>query len=105
MIKANKDGLMLYAATLLEAAAEVDVRSFESQLETFRLNDDWISENSEFYFSFVELYQQTKDEIEPPIEHIETFPEMSIRYLIISILIFILISILVGIGTILSWLF
>lgn len=106
-IKANKDGLRLYAAALIEASLEIDNRNFniEEEEEFFSIKTDWVSESSDIFFSYVELSNLPKAEIEPIKEHKENWKDKLMGYVLGGIIIFILISILVGVITIISWLF
>ncbi|MEM5565739.1 hypothetical protein WNY78_11520 [Psychroserpens sp. AS72] len=105
-IKANKEGLRLYAANLLEVSLEIDEREFkENKKEFFTIPEEWLSKNSEFCFEYVELFQQSKTKIEPDIEYKETWKDLLVKYIFIGVLIFILMSILVGAITIIGWLF
>ena len=105
-IKANKDGLIRFATELLEANLAASTEEYVSEeKEFFSLENDWFSENSEFHFSYIELMQKSNAEIEPSIEYQETWKDQLIKFFLIGIFIFILISILVGAFTILSWMF
>ena len=103
-IKANKEGLLLYAACLLEASLEIDNRDFtEDKIQTYGLSPEFVSENTDFDFHYVELMNKPKLEIETTPEHKETWKDKLTGYIFGAILIFMLISVIIGIGTITSW--
>lgn len=102
-IEVNKEGIMLFTADLLEASIEIDNRKFDKE-ELFYMPTDLISVNSEIRFDFVKFIQK-KQEIEPTIDYNETWKDHLIKFFFIGVLIFILVSILVGAFTILTWMF
>ncbi|NMH88956.1 hypothetical protein [Flavivirga algicola] len=106
-IKANKEGLELYAAKFLEASLEMDRRTFiNNEKEIFSLNSKWF-DDSDFQFSHIELLQKIKAEIVEPIEEAYNQPwkDKLSGYAIAGCFIFVLFSILIGIITMITWLF
>ncbi|WGD35883.1 hypothetical protein [Olleya sp. YS] len=105
-IKANKEGLIRFATELLEANLAASTEEYVSgEKQFYSLSSDWFSEHSEFNFSYVELLQKLKADIEPDKEYRKTWKDKLSGYVFGGIIIFILISILVGAITIISWLF
>ena len=107
-IKANKEGLELYATELLEASLEMDNRVFiENKKEVFNLSLEEFVKDSDFQFSFIELVHKTKTEILEPAkeEPNQTWKDELAGYVIIGCFIFVLISMLTGFVTIITWFF
>ena len=58
-IKANRQGLELYAAQLLSAGIEIDKRLFEKgTVETFGVNSDIVSDETEIDIHYIELKRE-----------------------------------------------
>ena len=105
-IKANKEGLMLFAKELIVASLEIDKRGFKEERELFYLSKDWMSNRSDINFSSIELHKKSNSEIQPAIvQHKQTWKDTLTGYLFGGVLIFILISILIGTVTIIGWVF
>ncbi len=107
-MKANKEGLELYATKILEASLEMDRRMFsDKKKEVFNLPSKWFVNDSDFQFSFIELLQKTKAETMNSVElkHSIRWKDKLMGYTIVGCLIFALISTLTGFVTILSWFF
>ena len=105
-IVANKDGLKLFALDLLESSLEIENRTFKKNKKEFiSLNLDWVSKQSEMSFSFIEFTNKSKAEIEPIKDYKQTWKVTLGGYILGGLLIFILISVLVGAVTIIGWLF
>lgn len=105
-IKANKEGLLLYASYLLEAGLEIESRSFnETKTESFGLSPDFISENTDFDFHYVELFNKSRFEIETIPEYIENRNDKLAGYVIGGFLISLLTLIIIGFITVLKWIF
>lgn len=63
-IKANKEGLELFATKLLEASLEMDYRMFSHHnKEVFNLTKKGFAKHSDVQFTFIELLNKTKKEI------------------------------------------
>jgi len=100
-VKANKEGLRLFASELLEVSLEIDKK------ESLTLSKDWHHNNSDFAVSRIELSKKTRLELDSSKkeEFKQTWKDKVTGYVMGGVLIFILISILVGAATIFSWLF
>jgi len=106
-IKANKDGLELYAAKLLEASLDMEYKLFyDNRTEVFNFSSESFFVNqSDIQFSYVQLIHKTKAEIETNKEKLrKPLKSPLIKYCFTGVLILILISTIVGIITIFSWL-
>ncbi|TBV25164.1 hypothetical protein DMZ43_12700 [Meridianimaribacter sp. CL38] len=105
-IKANKEGLLLYASYLLEAGLEINKRSFDkNKIETFALSPDFISENTDFDFHYIELLNKPRLEIESISEYKESWKDKLVGYVIGGFLISLIVLIIIGFITILKWIF
>ncbi|NIK93516.1 hypothetical protein GZ212_15250 [Mangrovimonas sp. CR14] len=105
-IKANKEGLFLYAASLIEAGLAIEERGFiENSTQTFGLSADFISENSDFDFPFIELINKPRLEMEPFQEYKQSWKVKLMGYVFGGILLFILLLTLIGFITFLKWIF
>ncbi|WP_298755741.1 hypothetical protein [uncultured Psychroserpens sp.] len=105
-LEGNKEGIMHFASNLLEASIEINNRKFDKE-ELFSLPTNLISENSDFLLSHIVLSKELRSEIVAlkKEEHKQTWKGKLGNYVAVGILLFILISILVGAITIISWLF
>jgi len=106
-IKANKDGLILYAVELLKAANEFNLRHFEKgKDELYGINDEWFSKENEYMFKYIKLINKQKSKIDPDTkEHKETWTDKVFKAGCLSAIVLILITIVVGFISILEWLF
>ncbi len=102
-MKANRQGLELFACELLKASLESQSQK-ENKPELTKLDTDWTDENGDFFFDFVEL---TNREKEPDNQ---TFPVPNegwdIKYvrLVGIVLVMVLICLIItGLMTALSW--
>lgn len=103
-IKANKQGLMLYGIELIEASLKTENETLnKSEFHTF--SNNWDSINSDISIGYIEISQKLRSEIEPITANKETWEDRLLKIFFLGIFIFILISILVGAYTILSWTF
>lgn len=101
-VETNKQGLQLFSTELLIASLEIDERSFD-EIEVFDFLNDWKNSYSELDLTHIQLSQKLKSNILPEKrEFKETFKDKVIKFLFLGLLIFILISIIVGAYTILS---
>ena len=65
-IKANKEGLSLFAAALLKAAQDVTDRAKENEKIFYPLTSEreWIDENSEVLINFIEASNEPREKAE-----------------------------------------
>ncbi|WP_437823963.1 hypothetical protein [Tenacibaculum mesophilum] len=105
-IKANKQGLELFALELLKARNEIENQSFENgEVEYLEIDIDWTDPNADFYFNNIELTNKLKTEKEPIPEYKESWKDKLYGYLIFGIIIGLIILLIVGFITTLSWIF
>lgn len=105
-IKANKEGLQLFAMELLKASQQTKEVILDKENYTIPLNStaEWINPKSDIKIFYVEQVDQIHEaeKIESDAENIK---ERFYKYSFFAILIFLGITILVGIWTIGKWLF
>ncbi len=94
-IKANKQGLELYAANLLKAAREIDENSSLSENQKIPLNyeADWIDKESSIYLQYIELSEKKPEYVKKENDNDE-WKEKALRFGCLAGL-FILISIFI----------
>ncbi|MDG4715064.1 hypothetical protein [Winogradskyella marincola] len=104
-IKANRKGLELFATELLKVGIESENREFKKNgTESIGLNTDWLDENGEFFFDFVELTKKDKAPTEKTFpEHKETWKDKAFRVGCFGIGILLVGLIIVGLITVLNW--
>lgn len=106
VIKANKEGLELFALELLKASLESNKIIEDKKDKIIHLDyyGDWISENADAYLKYIELIDE-KQPLKPKIEYKTTFADKLIPYLLITFLIILIVALLIGLGTMFSWIF
>lgn len=101
-IKANKQGLELFAANLLKASNEVNELLSSNEEEVYDLDFDWIDENSETIIQYIEPTLESG-----PTNNSETYQETwkdKIQKMgCIAVLVLVLASIIIGLATIIKW--
>ncbi|KAA5820432.1 hypothetical protein FPF71_17725 [Algibacter amylolyticus] len=102
-IKANRQGLELHAAELLEAALETEKEFENGKIKTFGLDEGISDEESDFFFHYVELKKEARNEIKPYPDYKETWKDKLIKYFFFGILIGLGLLIIIGIVTVISW--
>ncbi|GGE95995.1 hypothetical protein SAMN05443634_11064 [Chishuiella changwenlii] len=103
-IKANKDGLELYALRLLKIARDLeDTLPDNNENDIWFDKENWIDENSEVFINYVEQIVDKQKDIEG--QQNTKFSDNLALYGCIFILMFLLFSILVGVSTMFGWFF
>ncbi len=102
-IKANRQGLELHAAELLEAALQTEIDSNSKKLKTFGLDEGIIDKESDFFFDYVELVKESINEISPTREYEESWKDKLIKFCFFGVVIVLGVLILIGISTVISW--
>ncbi len=102
-IKANRQGLELHAAELLEAALETEKEFEKGKIKTFGLDEGISDEESDFFFEYVELIKEVRNDIKPNSEYKETWKDKIFKYGCFGVLIGLGLLIIIGIMTVLSW--
>lgn len=103
-IKANKEGLLLYANQLLQASLKFEENSFEDKTD-FEISFDVELTHSDFKFTHIELLNKSKSKLEKPKEYKQTFKDQIGCFIAIAIGLFALVCLLVGVYTVISSLF
>jgi len=104
-IVANQQGLELYALEFLKASNQFSFRKFaEDNREVFKINRACMSKSNELYFQYIELKQESRSEIESKVvTYKKTWKNRFMNYVAGAVLIFILLSIIVGAITVIGW--
>jgi hypothetical protein len=104
-IRANKEGLELFALELLKYSNESEtiLPDKTKNYTPFDYNEDWIDENSDTFIQHIELITD-KQKIKPKVEHITNFKDKLMPFGCGIFFIILVISIIVGIITIFKWL-
>ena len=102
-IKANRQGLELHAAELLEAALETEKEFEIGKEKTFGLDEGISDPESDYDFDYVELKKENRNEIKPYSEYKETWKDKVFKVGCIGIGILLIGLVIVGIFTVITW--
>lgn len=102
-IKANRQGLELHAAELLEAALETEKEFENGKIKTFGLDKGISDEESDFFFDYIELKKEARNEIKPDSDYKETWKDRLFKYFFFGVLIGLGLLIIIGIVTVILW--
>jgi len=99
-IKANKEGLQLFALQLLKASQQTKNVLLDKDIDTIPLdsNAEWINPESDIKIFYVEQVDKTYKE-EKADNRKETFTDKSMKYGCVAIFILLVIAMLVGLWT------
>ena len=105
-IKANKEGLELFALELLKSAIEIEnvLSDPEKNIIPFDYDDDWVDENSDTFIQYVEPIAD-KQKLKPKSEYKSTFVDKLMPFGCGLIAIILVISVGVGLVTVFNWIF
>lgn len=105
-IRANKEGLELFAVELLKSAKETDnvLSDPEKNVIAFNYDEDWVDENSDTFIQYVEPIAD-KQKLKPKSEYKSTFVDKLVPIGCGLIAIILVISAVVGLVTLFKWLF
>ncbi len=105
-IKANKEGLELFALELLKASYESKsvIENNQDKLIHLDYYGNWIYEDADTYLDYIKLTDE-KPIPKPKIEYKPTLADKLMPYLFGAILIILLVALLIGLGTMFSWIF
>ncbi|QGW28416.1 hypothetical protein [Phnomibacter ginsenosidimutans] len=105
-IKANKEGLQLFALQLLRASQQTKDVLLDKGNNVIPLNSntEWVDPESDIKISYVEQVDKT-DQAQKVDDKKETFSDKSMKYGCFAILILLVLSIFVGLWTLVKWLF
>lgn len=105
-IRANKEGLELFALALLKSArdAEVTLSETEKKIITLDYEENWIDENSDTFIQYVEPIAD-KQKLQLKSEHVSSFTDKLMPYGCGLVVIILVVSIIIGLVTLFKWLF
>ena|SRR5690606_29459742 len=106
-IRANKEGLELFALELLKAARDTETTLADSEkkvIANFDHDEDWIDKNSDTFITYIEPIAD-KQKSNPEPEYQSTFADKLIPFGCGLIAIFLVTIFLSGLFTIIKWLF
>jgi len=105
-IRANKEGLQLFALELLKSAIDTDktLAKIEKNVIPLSYDEDWIDENSDTIIRYVEPIAD-KQKIKPKGDYKSTLTDKLIPFGCGLIALILVISVIVGLITLFNWLF
>ncbi len=105
-IRANREGLELFALKLLKSARETEVTlaDTEKTVIPFDYDENWIDENSDTLIQYVEPIAD-KQKLKPKSEYKTTITDKLLPYGCGLIAIILVIAVLVGLVTLFKWIF
>ena len=105
-IRANKEGLELFALELLKSArdTEATLADTEKKVIPFDYDENWIDESSDTFIQYVEPIAD-KQKLNPNKEHKTTFADRLMPYGCGFVAIVLVIVIIVGLVTLFKWVF
>ena len=105
-IKANKEGLELFALEILKVAQDSE-KLLKSDKDTSvfpeGFKEDWIDNESSTFIQYVELTNEIRANVEEPYS--ETWNDLAMKFGCIGGILIAIISFIVGFVTVLKWLF
>ncbi len=105
-IRANKEGLELFALELLKSAREIEnvLSDPEKNIIPFDYDEDWVDENSDTFIQYIEPIAD-KQKLKPKSEYKSTFVDKLMPFGCGLIAIILVISVVVGLVTVFNWIF
>ncbi len=105
-IRANKEGLELFALELLRSARDTEATLADTQKKIipFDYKENWIDENSDTFIQYVEPIAD-KQKLKPKTEHKTTVADRLTPYGCGLVVIVLAVSLIVGLLTLFKWLF
>ena len=105
-VRANKEGLELFALELLKSAKEIEnvLSDPEKNIIPFAYNEDWVDENSDTFIQYIEPIAE-KQNLKPKSEYKSTLVDKVMPFGCGFIAIILLISVVVGLVTVIKWIF
>ncbi|MFY0675494.1 MAG: hypothetical protein JXQ87_19010 [Bacteroidia bacterium] len=104
-IKANKQGLELFALEILKAARNSEeLLKSEKEESVFPLgfDEDWIDDDCSTYIQYVEPTNEIRTNVKQE-SYVETWKDKTMKFGCISVILISIISAVVGIVTIIKW--
>jgi hypothetical protein len=105
-VRANKEGLELFALELLKSAREIEnvLSDPEKNIIPFDYDEDWVDENSDTIIQYIEPIAE-KQKLKPKSEYKSTLADKLMPFGCGLIAIILLISVVVGLVTVIKWIF
>ncbi len=105
-IRANKEGLELFALELLKSARDTEVilSNTEKNIIPLEYDEDWVDENSDTFIQYVQPIAD-KQKLKPKSEYKSTFLDKLLPLGCGLIALILVISVIVGLVTLFKWLF
>ena len=103
-IRANRQGLELHAAELLEAALETENLLEDEKKDTFGLDEGISDQESDFFFDYVQMINKVRNQIKPYQDHRETWKEKAFKIGCIGLGLIIIGLTVVGLVKVIDWL-
>jgi hypothetical protein len=105
-VRANKEGLELFALELLKSAREIEnvLSDPEKNIIPFDYDEDWLDENSDTFIHYIEPIAD-KQKLKPKSEYKSTFVDKLMPFGCVLIAIVLVISVAVGLVTVFNWIF
>lgn len=105
-IRANKEGLELFALELLKSArdTEATLADAEKKVIPFDYNENWIDESSDTFIQYVEPITD-KQKLQPKKEYKTTITDRFMPYGCGLLAIVLVVCVIVGLVTLFKWLF
>ena len=101
-IKANKDGFELFASEMLKASrdSEYIIENSEKKYIDFGYKEKWIEGE---LIAYIKPVSEIRNEIKEEKSYRETFTDLAFKYGCLIIIGVIILSIIIGIYTIINW--
>lgn len=105
-IRANKEGLQLFALELLKASQQAKSVFSDKEKNIIKLdpNAQWINPLSDIKVFYIEQVDKTHEKEEVKLNK-ETFTDKTLKYGCFAVLILLVIALIVGLWTLGKWLF
>ena len=104
-IKANRDGLIRFASFLLRIAYNIEPKKSESSENVFPIDQSFSLPNEGLLIHYIKLIDKKKSDYSVEPEEKTSWKDQIIPIGCIGIVILFIISGIIGIGTIIQWLF
>lgn len=104
-IKANKQGLELFALEILKAARDTEEllnNDKEESIFPLGFDEDWIDNDCSTYIQYVEPTDETRANVKQE-SYVETWKDKTMKFGCISAILMAIASAIVGIVTIVKW--
>lgn len=105
-IKADKGGLMLFALEILKAANKYDItlNDKNKNIIPIKFKESWFSDQSDTVVQYIEPVNERLPN-EKPVNHKDTIFDKLLPFGCYAVLIFLVATLLVGLWTLVKWIF